>query len=91
MFGYNAEQEEKMVLLFSNLNEKDQRQYAAIEAEKLGYGGQRYISKLFKINRFRVRSGQKELNKPELLNEIPVGKQRRIGGGRKKKKLVNRN
>jgi len=91
MLGYNIEQEEKMILFFSNLNEKDQRQYAAVEAEKLGYGGQRYISKLFKISRFRVRAGQKELNMSELFNEIPVGKQRRIGGGRKKLKLVNRN
>jgi len=28
-----------MDIFFSTLNEKDQRQYAAIEAEKLGYVG----------------------------------------------------
>jgi len=33
--------------------------------------------------------GEKELNNPDLLAQIPDGKQRRIGGGRKKKNLVN--
>lgn len=87
MNKYSRGQEEKMLLFFSTLNEKEKRQYAAVESEKLGYGGQRYISKLFKISRFRVRSGQKELNNIILFSEIPVGKQRRIGGGRKKKEI----
>lgn len=88
MTRHNRETEEKMLLHFSQLNEKNRRHYAAIEAEKLGYGGQKYISELFGISTYRIRSGIKELNKPQLLAEIPTGKQRRAGGGRKKKKLV---
>ena len=31
---------------YDSLSEKDRRRYAAIEAEKLGYGGASYIRKL---------------------------------------------
>lgn len=85
MTRYNREIEEKMRLHFSNLNEKDKRHYAAIEAEKLGHGGQKYISGLFQITTARIRRGIAELNEVKLLNEIPIGKERRKGGGRKKR------
>ncbi|MEM6699627.1 MAG: hypothetical protein AAF599_14595 [Bacteroidota bacterium] len=84
MTKYEAEIEEKMMRHFSSLNEKDSRHYAAVEALKLGYGGRRYISQLFGISEFRIRSGIKELENPSLLAEIPEGKQRRLGGGRHK-------
>jgi len=86
MTRYNQEIEQKMCLHFGQLMEKDKRHYAAIEATKLGYGGIKYISDLFEISEYRIRSGIKELNNPELLCSIPKGKQRRAGGGRKKKK-----
>lgn len=89
MTRYNQETEVKMKLFFSKLSEKDQRHYAACEAAKLGWGGKSYISELFQISHYRVRMGEKELNNPDLLAQIPDGKQRRIGGGRKKKNLVN--
>lgn len=88
MTKYTQETEAKMVLHFSQLNEKSKRHYAAIEAVKLGYGGKRYISKLFKLSEICIRKGLRELKNPELLSQIPDGKQRRKGGGRKKKKLV---
>jgi hypothetical protein len=88
MTRHNQETEVQMVLHFSHMNEKNRRHYAAVEASKLGYGGQKYISELFLISPYRIRKGLKELNNPELLKEIPQGKQRRPGGGRKKKKLV---
>jgi len=84
MTKYNSELEQKMVTHFSGLSEKDKRHYAAIEASKLGYGGKRYISLLFGISEFRIRSGINELENPSLLSEIPKGKQRRPGGGRPK-------
>jgi hypothetical protein len=87
MTKYNQETEQKMCLHFRQLTEKSRRHYAAIEATKLGYGGIKYISDLFKISEYRIRSGIKELNNPELLSSIPTGKQRRAGGGRKKKKF----
>lgn len=86
MTRYDQETEQKMLLHFEQLLEKDKRHYAAIEATKLGYGGIRYISYLFKTSEYRIRTGIKELNNPELIDGIPKGKQRRPGGGRKKKK-----
>lgn len=82
---YSAEIEEKMQFHFSLLNEKDGRHYAALEALRLGYGGKKYIGNLFKISQARIRNGVAELNDPSLLSSIPPGKQRRSGGGRKKK------
>lgn len=87
MTKYNLATEQKMCLYFSQLREKDKRHYAAIEAMKLGHGGIKYISDLFKISEFRIRTGIKELDNPELLACIPKGKQRRTGGGRKKKEI----
>ena len=43
---YSEEIEAKMVLYYQSLSEKDRRRYAAIEAEKLGYGGISYIARL---------------------------------------------
>jgi hypothetical protein len=88
MTSYNQEIEEKMVLHYSQLREKEKRHYAAIEAIKLGYGGQKYISDLFELSPYRIRIGIQELNDPTLLSDIPEGKQRREGGGRKKKRTV---
>ncbi len=87
MTKYNSETEAKMLLHFSQLNEKNRRHYAAIEADRLGHGGKKYISSLFKISEYRIRCGLRELNNPALLAEIPPNKQRRPGGGRKKKEI----
>jgi hypothetical protein len=88
MTKYNQAIEEKMLLHYSHLQEKDKRHYAAIETLKLGYGGQKYISELLGLSPFRIRTGIKELQSPSLLDSIPKGKQRRNGGGRKKKKIA---
>jgi hypothetical protein len=53
---------------------------------KLNWGGQSYISNLFEISRYRIRCGIAELENTDLMVQIPEGKQRRVGGGRKKKK-----
>ncbi len=45
--SYSAEIEKHIKDTYSNLSEKDRRRYAAIEAQKLGYGGISYISLLF--------------------------------------------
>ena len=57
MTRYNRETEEKMLRFFSGLTEKEQRHYAAQEAEKLGYGGKRYIALLLGISEARIRRG----------------------------------
>ena len=63
-----------------SLSEKDRRHYAAMEANKLGYGGVTYISKLLKCNHEVITRGKVELKQDiqDLKNRI-----RRIGGGRK--------
>lgn len=86
MTKYSAKIEQKMELYFSQLSEKDKRYYAGVEAEKLGYGGKSYISLLFKISRTRIDRGIQELADPKLYGQIPDNKQRREGGGRKKKR-----
>jgi hypothetical protein len=88
MTRYNQETESQMKAFFSRLSEKDQRHYAAGESMKLGWGGKSYISGLFQVSHYRIRTGEKELNSPALFAQIPLGKQRRTGGGRKKKKKV---
>ncbi|MFT5092168.1 MAG: hypothetical protein ACI93T_000987 [Porticoccaceae bacterium] len=40
MERYSTETERQMKWLFVSLNEKDRRRYAAVEAAKLGRGGQ---------------------------------------------------
>jgi len=85
MTKYNQEIEAAMQLHCSQLNQKDKRHYAAVEAIKLGYGGQTYISGLLGISRYCIRVGIMEIRNPAVLAEIPTGKQRRPGGGRKKK------
>ena len=85
MTRYNQEIEAQMKQFFSSLSEKDQRHYAAIESLKLGRGGKSYLSQLFQISRYRIRMGEKEIKDSALISQIPVGKQRRQGGGRKKR------
>ncbi len=84
---YEESTETKMLAHFQTLNEKEARHYAALEAQKLGFGGISYISQLFGIHRSVINKGIKELSNPALLEQIPPGKQRRSGGGRKKKKM----
>lgn len=79
---YKTETEELMQLHYSRLPEKERRHYAAIEAEKLGHGGKEYIVKLFKMSTKTLYKGIAELRNKELYAQIPVGRQRRPGGGR---------
>jgi len=73
-----------MRLHYSCLREKDRRQYVAVEAIKLGYGGVTYISGLLCVDRKTIIEGKKELLKMTAQQE-QTDKQRRTGGGRKKK------
>ena len=86
MIRYSSEIEQRMRLHFDQLGEKNKRHYAAIEADKLGHGGRRYISQLLGLHQRSIRKGIEELRNPVLLAQIPAGKHRRVGGGRKKRK-----
>jgi hypothetical protein len=74
-----------MQLFYSTLKEREQRHYAAVEAQKLAHGGQKYIQDLLNIHPQTLKSGIDELTNPELFATLPTVKQRRPGGGRKKK------
>ena len=43
---YSDKNKETMKKFYNTLSEKDRRRYAAIEALKLGYGGQKYICEI---------------------------------------------
>jgi hypothetical protein len=82
---YTEVAERAMQLYYDGLGEKDRRQYAAVEAIKLGHGGVTYISRLLCLDRSTVIQGKKELLAPAVDEPIARGRQRRTGGGRKKK------
>lgn len=84
MKKYDQETEQLMQCYYNRLPEKEQRHYAALEAQKLGHGGKRYIGRLLRISQKTLRKGEREITDLTLYNQIPVGRQRRVGGGRKK-------
>jgi len=66
---------------YKGLNERQRRQYAGQLALDLGHGGIKLICEVFSINPHTVRTGIKELKEQE---ELPDGRIRKDGGGRKK-------
>lgn len=80
MQPYPAEIEAQMQRYYQSLSEKDRRRYAAIEAVKLGYGGQRYIRRLFGCHHETLALGMAELEDEAALAGDRI---RQVGGGRK--------
>ena len=82
MQTYHPEIERAMKKYYATLSEKDRRRYAAVEALKLGHGGQSYIAKVLGCSEKVVSRGLKELaqlpEEPEF--ELAI---RKAGGGRK--------
>lgn len=81
MNSYPASIESEMRLFFETLSEKDRRRYAAIEARKLGRGGQKYIADVLGCNRETIRRGLAEFM-GGLASDDP-DRVRRKGAGRK--------
>lgn len=80
---YSEEMIELMRRHYSRLTEKDKRQYAGLEALKIGRGGTNYICTVLRIGRNNVIRGKRELLSDP--NEfLPANRQRLPGGGRKK-------
>ncbi len=71
---------EQMNLLLSRLDESQRRWFAAIEANRLGYGGVRLVAQITGLDEKTIRHGQAEI--AGSLAEVPVKRQRRSGGGR---------
>jgi hypothetical protein len=78
---YFEENEKQMKAFYDSLNEKDRRRYAAIEAMKLGHGGQKYISDVLGCHFQTVMAGINEITNG---TETPEGRIRKLGGGKKK-------
>jgi hypothetical protein len=74
---YSPETEQRMKTLYQSLNEKDRRRYAAVEADKLGYGGQAYIGQLLGCDHKTLQRGLQDLDCPP---DLPRGRIRKKGG-----------
>lgn len=74
---YEPEVERQMKTLYQSLNERDRRRYAAIEARKLGRGGQSYIRQLLGCDYKTLRRGLADLKDP---SRLPAGRIRKKGG-----------
>ena len=74
--AYPREVEERMKTFYQSLNERDRRRYAAIEANKLGHGGQTYIVQLLGCDYKTLRRGLEELDDPP---DLPSGRIRKKG------------
>lgn len=75
---YSPQVCEHMQAFYQSLSEKDRRRYAAVEAEKIGYGGVEYIASLLGCDEKTIRHGRRDV---EQLPEDPAaGRVRKKGG-----------
>lgn len=79
---------ERIEFLLPRLNEKDRRQYLALEAKQLGHGGIRTVSEIAGIHRNTIGAGIRELksaedHSDEVNTEESGHRVRAAGGGRK--------
>jgi len=77
--GLPPELKAAMILFFSLLDEQQRRLYAGLEAQKLGYGGDRKIAEFLGVDVHTVSRGRRELFGGQVRRE----RVRRDGGGRK--------
>lgn len=66
---YDSEVEDRMILFYDSLSEKDKRRYAAIETLKLPYGGQTYISELLKCDPKTIQQGIADLGNEDVIKK----------------------
>ena len=69
---YSSSIESEMKIFYKSLSEKDKRRYAAIESQKLGWGGISYVMQLLGCSRNTIIKGLEELEKmdSETLNIV---------------------
>ena len=80
MKRYERQVEVQMRNFYRSLSEKDRRRYAAVEAEKLGYGGMAYISELFGCKADTIRRGLSDVH--DLPQDSAEGRVRKKGGAK---------
>jgi len=77
--GLSPELKAAMILFFSLLDEQQRRLYAGLEAQKLGYGGDRKIAEFLGLDMHTVARGRREL----FGEQVHRDRVRQEGGGRK--------
>ena len=82
MEKYKPEELNLLIKYSQNLSEKSYRHFLAMQYKSLGFGSQRYISEVFKCSRKTITKGCIELESNDI---IDYERQRKKGGGRKKK------
>ena len=70
----------RMNLLLSRLDEQQRRWYVALESTRVGYGGDRELSRITGMNVETIRRGRRELD--DSLRGRPSDRVRLPGGGR---------
>jgi hypothetical protein len=73
-------QHQQMNLLLSRLDEQQRRWYVAVEADKLGHGGIRFLSLITGLDEKTIDRGRDEM--AEQLRQRPTEAVRQPGGGR---------
>ena len=66
--------------MLSRLDENQRRWFVALEAQRLGYGGDRLLAQITGMDEKTIRRGHTEL--AALLVDQPVASMRAPGGGR---------
>lgn len=88
MQRYDEKIEEEIKTFYESLTEKDKRRYAAVEALKLGRGGQVYIEEVLGCDRNTIAKGIRELESG-VVSQDKGQRIRRKGGGRKRAEDVD--
>jgi len=70
----------RLELLLSRLDEAQRRWYAALEAQRLGHGGDRLVAQITGLDEKTIRRGRAELSAS--LADWPEARVRRSGAGR---------
>ena len=78
MERYSADIEGQMKTFYESLSEKDRRRYAAVEVQKLGYGGTAYVASVLNCDAKTIRQGQADMAE---LPEDPAAMRVRKKGG----------
>ena len=73
---YQPEVEVAMRAFFEGLPERQRRQYAAVEAVKLGHGAVRYLARVLDCDEKTIRRGKREMIEPF---SLPPGRSRKKG------------
>jgi hypothetical protein len=74
------ERHRQLLLVFSRLEENQRRWFVALEAKRLGHGGDRLLSQITGLDEKTIRRGREELDAS--LADNPPMRVRRPGGGR---------